>query len=286
VFTLLLAQGGEFAFVVFQAAAGAAVFDAATASLLIGAVAVSMLLSPLLLVAIDRFVLVRFTRGSGRSLDEISEQQQTPVIIAGFGRYGQIVGRLMLAQGVRATVLDHDADMVEAIRVFGYKVFYGDATRLDLLRMAGAEKARILVVAVDDPAQSLRHRRPGARALPAPATGGARQGRDALERAARPQRDARRARAVRVQPAQRPHRAGTAGPATARGAPAGDALSPAQPGAVRADVPEPQGPLQADLGSQAGPSPTRGADGPRTRGSRRPPQGRPGPGWDQGTNPD
>jgi glutathione-regulated potassium-efflux system ancillary protein KefC len=155
VFTLLLAQGGEFAFVVFQAAAGAAVFDAATASLLIGAVAVSMLLSPLLLVAIDRFVLVRFTRGSGRSLDEISEQQQTPVIIAGFGRYGQIVGRLMLAQGVRATVLDHDADMVEAIRVFGYKVFYGDATRLDLLRMAGAEKARILVVAVDDPAQSL-----------------------------------------------------------------------------------------------------------------------------------
>jgi glutathione-regulated potassium-efflux system ancillary protein KefC len=154
VFTLLLAQGGEFAFVVFQAATGAAVIDAATSSLLIGAVAVSMLLSPLLLVAIDRFVLARFTRG-GRSLEEISEQQETPVIIAGFGRYGQIVGRLMLAQGVRATVLDHDADMVEAVRSFGYKVFYGDATRLDLLRMAGADKARILVVAVDDAQQSL-----------------------------------------------------------------------------------------------------------------------------------
>jgi glutathione-regulated potassium-efflux system ancillary protein KefC len=155
VFTLLLAQGGEFAFVVFQAAAGAHVFPAATASLLIGAVAVSMLLSPLLLVAIDRFVAARFTRGGGRTLEEISAEQDAPVIIAGFGRYGQIVGRLMLAQGVRATVLDHDADMVEVVRSFGYKVFYGDATRLDLLRIAGADKARVLVVAVDSADQSL-----------------------------------------------------------------------------------------------------------------------------------
>ncbi|MBA2965102.1 MULTISPECIES: glutathione-regulated potassium-efflux system protein KefC [Ramlibacter] len=155
VFTLLLAQGGEFAFVVFQAAAGAHVFPAATASLLIGAVAVSMLLSPLLLVAIDRFVAARFTRGGGRTLEEISAEQDAPVIIAGFGRYGQIVGRLMLAQGVRATVLDHDADMVEVVRSFGYKVFYGDASRLDLLRIAGADKARVLVVAVDSADQSL-----------------------------------------------------------------------------------------------------------------------------------
>jgi glutathione-regulated potassium-efflux system ancillary protein KefC len=154
VFTLLLAQGGEFAFVVFQAAAGAAVFPPATASLLIGAVALSMLLSPLLLVAIDRWVLARFTQGA-RTLDEISEPQDAPVVIAGFGRYGQIVGRLMAAQGVRATVLDHDADMIEAARAFGYKVFYGDATRLDLLRIAGADKANVLVVAVDDPQQSL-----------------------------------------------------------------------------------------------------------------------------------
>ncbi|HZY19882.1 MAG TPA: glutathione-regulated potassium-efflux system protein KefC [Ramlibacter sp.] len=155
VFTLLLAQGGEFAFVVFQAAAGASVFSGATASLLIGAVAISMLLSPLLLVAIDRFVLARFTRARGQTPDELSEPQEAPVIIAGYGRYGQIIGRLMLAQGVPATVLDHDADMVEAARSFGYTVYYGDATRLDLLRMAGAAGARILVVAVDDVRQSL-----------------------------------------------------------------------------------------------------------------------------------
>ncbi|MGZ5776607.1 cation:proton antiporter domain-containing protein, partial [Ramlibacter sp.] len=154
VFTLLLAQGGEFAFVVFQAAAGAAIFPAATASLLIGAVAVSMLLSPLLLVAMDRFVLARFA-APRKTLDELSEPQDAPVIIAGFGRYGQIVGRLLAAQGLSATVLDHDADMIEAIRTFGYTVYYGDATRLDLLRMAGADKARVLVVAVDDRQQCL-----------------------------------------------------------------------------------------------------------------------------------
>jgi glutathione-regulated potassium-efflux system ancillary protein KefC len=155
VFTLLLAQGGEFAFVVFQAAAGAKVFSTETASLLIGAVAVSMLLTPLVLLAVDRFVLPRFADGP-RRLPELSEPQAAPVIIAGFGRYGQIVGRLLNAQGIASTVLDHDADMVEAARAFGYTVHYGDATRLDLLRMAGADKARVLVVAVDDKEQSLR----------------------------------------------------------------------------------------------------------------------------------
>jgi glutathione-regulated potassium-efflux system ancillary protein KefC len=156
VLTLLLAQGGEFAFVVFQAAAGAGVFPPETASLLIGAVAVSMLLSPLLLVAVDRLVLPRFANCNVRTLDELSEPQDAPVIVAGFGRYGQIIGRLLTAQGIASTVLDHDADMVEAARTFGYQVFYGDATRLDLLRIAGADKARVLVVAVDDREQSLR----------------------------------------------------------------------------------------------------------------------------------
>ncbi|MDH4449386.1 MAG: glutathione-regulated potassium-efflux system protein KefC [Rhodoferax sp.] len=155
VFTLLLAQGGEFAFVVFQAAAGAHVFSAATASLLVGAVAVSMLLSPLVLVAMDRWVLARFAGRSGPALEEIAEPQSAPVIIAGYGRYGQIVGRVLLAQGIPATVLDHDADMVEAARSFGYRVFFGDATRLDLLRTAGAATAQVLVVAVDDVEQSL-----------------------------------------------------------------------------------------------------------------------------------
>ena len=155
VFTLLLAQGGEFAFVVFQAAVGSRVLTPEMASLLIGAVAISMLLSPLLLVAIDRLLMPRFMAGHSRQLAEISEPQNAPIIIAGFGRYGQIIGRLLNVQGVAATVLDHDADMIEAARSFGYKVFYGDASRLDLLRTAGAATARILVVAVDDIQQSL-----------------------------------------------------------------------------------------------------------------------------------
>ena len=155
VFTLLLAQGGEFAFVVFQAAAGSQVFTPATASLLIGAVAVSMLLSPLVLVALDRLVLPRFANCNTPTLEEISEHQQAPVIVAGFGRYGQIVARTLLAQGIPCTVLDHDAEMIEAARSFGYRVFYGDASRLDLLRTAGAAQARVLVLAVDDVEQSL-----------------------------------------------------------------------------------------------------------------------------------
>ena len=156
VFTLMLAQGGEFAFVVFQAAAGAHVFTPEVASLLIGAVALSMLLSPLLLLAVDRLLLPRYANCNVPVLDEISEPQTAPIIVAGFGRYGQIVGRLLLAQGIAATVLDHDAEMVEAARTFGYRVFFGDASRLDLLRTAGAQQARILVVAVDDVEQSLK----------------------------------------------------------------------------------------------------------------------------------
>jgi len=155
VFTLLLAQGGEFAFVVFQAAAGARVFPAETASLLIGAVAISMLLSPLLLVLVDKLLLPRFANCNVTTMEELSEPQDAAIIIAGFGRYGQIIGRMLSAQGIRATVLDHDAEMVDAARTFGYQVFYGDATRLDLLRTAGAADARLLVVAVDSPEQSL-----------------------------------------------------------------------------------------------------------------------------------
>ena len=154
VFTLLLAQGGEFAFVVFQSA-GPEVLPPEVASFLIAAVALSMLLSPLLLVAIDKWLLPRLGALGKPALDEISEQQDASVVICGFGRYGQMVGRVMLAQGLRVTVLDHDADTVEGLRQFGFRVFYGDATRLDLLRTAGAATAKVLVVAVDDIEQSL-----------------------------------------------------------------------------------------------------------------------------------
>ncbi len=155
VFTLLLAQGGEFAFVVFQAASGSRAITPEIASILIAAVAISMLVSPLLLVAIDKWLLPRYANCGQPPMQEISEPQQAPVIIAGFGRYGQIVARMLLAQGIPCTVLDHDAEMIEAARSFGYRVFYGDASRLDLLRTAGAAQARILVVAVDGVAQSL-----------------------------------------------------------------------------------------------------------------------------------
>ncbi|GAB4089136.1 glutathione-regulated potassium-efflux system protein KefC [Hydrogenophaga soli] len=155
VLVLLLAQGGEFAFVVFQAAAGVHAIEAETASLLVGAVALSMLLSPLLLAALSRWLLPRFAHCETNTLEELAEPQTAPTIIAGFGRYGQIVARVLSAQGLPATVLEHDAGMVESARAFGYEVFFGDATRLDLLRTAGAEQARVLVVAVDGVAQSL-----------------------------------------------------------------------------------------------------------------------------------
>jgi glutathione-regulated potassium-efflux system ancillary protein KefC len=154
VFTLLLAQGGEFAFVVFQAA-GPQVLPPGVASFLIGAVALSMLLSPLLLVALDKWVLPRYSNGAPVTMEEISEQQDAKVLICGFGRYGQILGRMLKAQGLNLTILDHDPDTIESLREFGFRVFYGDATRLDLLRTAGAGTAKVLVVAVDGVEQSL-----------------------------------------------------------------------------------------------------------------------------------
>ena len=154
-FIILLAQGGEFGFVVFQAAAQAGAIDATTSSLLVAAVAISMLLTPLALVAVDRFVTPRLTARGAPKLAEIDEPQRQAVIIAGLGRYGQIVSRLLQANGIQPTVLDHDGEQIEAVRRFGWRAYYGDATRLDLLRVAGAAEAQVLVVAIDDVAQSL-----------------------------------------------------------------------------------------------------------------------------------
>jgi glutathione-regulated potassium-efflux system ancillary protein KefC len=156
VFVVLLAQGGEFGFVVFQAAQGGGVISAEASSLLVAAVAISMLFTPLLLVLSDRLLAPRLAaRRSGDSPAEINEPQHAPIIICGFGRYGQIVGRLINANGLSATVLEHNADQVATVRQFGWPAFYGDATRLDLLRVAGAAQARVIVVAVDDVDQSL-----------------------------------------------------------------------------------------------------------------------------------
>ncbi|GIZ50449.1 glutathione-regulated potassium-efflux system protein KefC [Noviherbaspirillum aridicola] len=152
-FAVLLAQGGEFAFVLFGSAAAARVFPAETASLLVVVVALSMVLTPLLLLAYDRLVAPGLH--AARRKDDAIPPQDNTVIIAGFGRFGQIIGRLLLANRIRATVLDHDPEQVDLLRKFGLKVFYGDATRIDLLRNAGAERARVLVVAIDDIEASL-----------------------------------------------------------------------------------------------------------------------------------
>jgi len=150
VFTLLLAQGGEFGFVVLQAAQGRQVIEADAAGVLTAAITLSMLLTPILLLLADRWWMPLLQKYSPRArLPEIAEPQDAPVIIAGFGRYGQIIGRLLNANGIRLTVLDHDAETVEALRRFGFRVHYGDATRLDLLRVAGAGQARVIVVALD-----------------------------------------------------------------------------------------------------------------------------------------
>jgi glutathione-regulated potassium-efflux system ancillary protein KefC len=153
-FIVLLAQGGEMGFVIFQAAAGAGVIDAPTSSLLTAAVTLSMLVAPLLLIGADRMA-ARYAAAPTRRLDEIAEHQDAPVIIAGFGRYGQIIGRMLSANGLQATVLDYDVEQIETVRRFGWKAFYGDATRLDLLRVAGAGRARVFVLAIDDVEQSV-----------------------------------------------------------------------------------------------------------------------------------
>lgn len=156
VFVALLAQGGEFGFVVFQTATQAGVIDGRVSSLLLAAVAISMLITPLLLAAADRWLIPLLRGRTKRTLKEIDEPQDQPVIIAGFGRYGQVIGRMLYANGVQPTVLDIDAEQIEAMRRFGWRVFYGDATRLDLMRTAGAATAKVLVLAIDDVAQSVK----------------------------------------------------------------------------------------------------------------------------------
>lgn len=146
-FAVLLGQGSEFAFVVFGAAQMAGVLPAEWAKSLTLAVALSMAVTPILLVIYSR--LEKNVKQEERPQDIIDDENAS-VIIAGFGRFGQIAGRLLLANDVHTVVLDHDPDHVETLRKFGMKVFYGDATRVDLLESAGAAKAKVLINAIDD----------------------------------------------------------------------------------------------------------------------------------------
>lgn len=150
----LLAQGGEFAFVVFGVARSAKLLPGDWDALLTLAVALSMALTPVLMILHDKLVLSR-QQNQPREADEIVDEGR-PVIIAGFGRFGQIVGRLLFASGMPCTVLDHDPDTIELLKRFKFRVYYGDATRLDLLHAAGASHAKLLVVAIDDVEASVR----------------------------------------------------------------------------------------------------------------------------------
>jgi glutathione-regulated potassium-efflux system ancillary protein KefC/glutathione-regulated potassium-efflux system protein KefB len=149
-----LPAGGEFAFVLFTLATRQSILDTETADLLILAVTLSMMLGPLLLMAHD-IVESRWLADPKEPFDEIDDRE-TPVIIAGFGRFGQIVARILRLRRIPFTALDSNQTHVDFVRRFGNQVYYGDASRLDLLRAAGAETAKIFVLAIDDVDASIR----------------------------------------------------------------------------------------------------------------------------------
>ena len=152
---LALAQGGEFAFVLFDAAQSFRVLGEVQADKLTLVVALSMAVSPLLLMLGDFLARVEAAKVPPRAFDEMPGEA-SEVVIAGFGRVGQIVGRLMLARGIRFTALDVDTEQVDTVRKFGLKVFYGDAGNLDVLHSAQLGEAKVFVLAIDDVKASLR----------------------------------------------------------------------------------------------------------------------------------
>jgi monovalent cation:proton antiporter-2 (CPA2) family protein len=149
-----LPAGGEFAFVLFTLAVRQRLLDADTADLLVLVVTLSMMAGPLLLILHDALA-ARLRKDQQAPFDSIDEHG-IPVIIAGFGRFGQIVARLLRIRRIPFTALDSSQTHVDFVRRFGAKVYYGDAARLDLLRAAGAESARVFVLAIDDQEASLR----------------------------------------------------------------------------------------------------------------------------------
>ncbi len=149
-FAVSLAQGGEFAFVLFQFSKANGVLPAETIEPLISAVAISMFLAPLLFLAQDR--LASSGQGNEDSLREADtiERSEHRVILAGFGRLGTDLGRFLISAGIKPVILDHDAANVDVLRKFGFEVYYGDVTRLDLLEAAGAESAELLIITIGD----------------------------------------------------------------------------------------------------------------------------------------
>jgi monovalent cation:proton antiporter-2 (CPA2) family protein len=155
VFGIALAQVGEFAFVLVSFTGQQGILDASTVSLMMAVVAITMALTPLVMLINDRLIIPRVgtLAQEQKAPDAISEKN--PVIIAGFGRFGNTTGRFLKAYGVGATVLDNDSDRVDLLRKMGLNVYYGDASRYELLHSAGAAEARMIIIALDSPEKCL-----------------------------------------------------------------------------------------------------------------------------------
>ena len=152
---VILGQGGEFAFVLFGLAVSYGIFPAPLRDTLVLVVGLSMALTPLLTLAHDRLLAPRLRTRDDRPYDR-GVEQDAPVIIAGFGRFGQVVARVLRARGIPFTAMDADPAQIDFLKRFGNQVFYGDASRLDLLRAARADKAQVFVLAIDDVQSSIR----------------------------------------------------------------------------------------------------------------------------------
>lgn len=154
-FAGVLSQGGEFAFVLFSAAASAKLFSGDQLPMLLVTVTLSMMTTPLLMKGIDRLLARRFNEPDDEAEKPFVEDDQPQVIVVGFGRFGQVVGRLLMANHSRITVLERDISVVSLMRKYGYKVYYGDATELELLRAAGAASAQSIVITCNEPEDAM-----------------------------------------------------------------------------------------------------------------------------------
>lgn len=150
IFSLGLGQVGEFAFVLISFSQQEGVLPANIKDILMAAVAFSMALTPLVFLLLEKLILPRFGKEEAGEIKADAINEKNPVIIAGFGHFGNTVGRFLRANGVGTTILDIDSDRVDFLRQMGFKVYYGDASRYDLLEAAGAAEAKILLIAIDD----------------------------------------------------------------------------------------------------------------------------------------